>query len=621
MGLINSIKTGSTVHNLGLPYGVCETAAATAAKTVTVNGFSLETGAMVVVTFTQTNSATSPTLNVNSTGAKAISRGDIFSLQLQANKTYIFVYDGTKYQQFGAVNQNAFSAIHADDINITAQNPTDYFYMLSGNNITLEEATGGYGIVISAKDTTYSAATTSAAGLMSAADKTKLNGIATGANAYSLPTASSSTLGGIKVGSNLSISSGTLSVPAATDSTAGVTVVYPAAKCTTYTSDSGTCTPLAVQNAAKKFAITRPSSATENAVVRFSNTTGDIKDSPKVRIEDVTNTKDTSKKASVLVIDAEGGKKMVYGYCTDQVDGTSFIGGVFDASATSYPYASGLAIGGTSGNLLWKGKQVATTDMIPTNTDQKTSSGNTSSKIYLVGATSQTTSGVTTYSHDTAYVGTDGYLYSNSEKVWPRIYSTLVPYGTEIPANADLNTVNYLKVGNYYCGSNATVKTLKNCPLTTYGSDGAGTAGAAFMMTVYSPLLATFDDETTGTWRYRIRKITHYNTGVEYIQYCYVGGTAGAANWTYGDWYVTPLSKFTFNKTSSSTAAIGSSSRPVYVDSRARIQPCDENPKLTVAYGTDYTTFRARNTALYSSTATLPTASTSKNGSVVLIYE
>lgn len=61
--------------------------------------------------------------------------------------------------------------------------------------------------VLSATNTTYSAATTSAAGLMSAADKTKLNGIATGANAYSLPTASASTLGGIKIGTGLSINS------------------------------------------------------------------------------------------------------------------------------------------------------------------------------------------------------------------------------------------------------------------------------------------------------------------------------------------------------------------------------------------------------------------------------
>lgn len=68
-------------------------------------------------------------------------------------------------------------------------------------------------------NTTYAAATTSAAGLMSAADKSKLDGISANANAYSLPTASTSTLGGIKVGSYLSISSGVLSVNAGTAST------------------------------------------------------------------------------------------------------------------------------------------------------------------------------------------------------------------------------------------------------------------------------------------------------------------------------------------------------------------------------------------------------------------
>lgn len=60
-------------------------------------------------------------------------------------------------------------------------------------------------------NTTYSDATTSASGLMSASDKSKLNGIASGANNYSLPTASASTLGGVKVGSGLSISNGVLS--------------------------------------------------------------------------------------------------------------------------------------------------------------------------------------------------------------------------------------------------------------------------------------------------------------------------------------------------------------------------------------------------------------------------
>lgn len=178
-------------------------------------------------------------------------------------------------------------------------------------------------------------------------------------------------------GSNVSITPDatndkiTINVPTASGTVAGATIVYPAASCTTFSSDSGTVTPLAVQKGAELFAITRPpkrntsnpanpgasGTCTTNNIVRWLNTAGDVQDS-KITIEDVTNTKDTSKKAQVITIPAEGGKKMVYGYCTDQTDGTSFIGGVFDASATSYPYASGLAIGGTSGNLLWKGNKV-----------------------------------------------------------------------------------------------------------------------------------------------------------------------------------------------------------------------------------------------------------------------
>lgn len=45
-----------------------------------------------------------------------------------------------------------------------------------------------------------------------AAERTKLSGIAENANKYTLPNATSSTLGGIKVGSNISVSSGTISL-------------------------------------------------------------------------------------------------------------------------------------------------------------------------------------------------------------------------------------------------------------------------------------------------------------------------------------------------------------------------------------------------------------------------
>ena len=74
-----------------------------------------------------------------------------------------------------------------------------------GSNLAIDSSTG----VLSGN---YSAATTSASGLMSSTDKSKLDGIAANANNYSLPTAAAGTLGGVKVGSNLSIdSSGVLS--------------------------------------------------------------------------------------------------------------------------------------------------------------------------------------------------------------------------------------------------------------------------------------------------------------------------------------------------------------------------------------------------------------------------
>ena len=63
-------------------------------------------------------------------------------------------------------------------------------------------------------NTTYGTASQSANGLMSAADKKKLDGISSGANnfTYSLPTASATVLGGVKTGSNITNTSGVLSL-------------------------------------------------------------------------------------------------------------------------------------------------------------------------------------------------------------------------------------------------------------------------------------------------------------------------------------------------------------------------------------------------------------------------
>lgn len=66
-------------------------------------------------------------------------------------------------------------------------------------------------------NTTYSNATTSNAGLMSSADKTKLDGIAAGANKYTLTAATSTALGGVLSGGDITVSStGTVTVNNAT---------------------------------------------------------------------------------------------------------------------------------------------------------------------------------------------------------------------------------------------------------------------------------------------------------------------------------------------------------------------------------------------------------------------
>lgn len=87
-----------------------------------------------------------------------------------------------------------------------------------GGTFTVSQITSNAtGHVTGATDRTVTipntAATTSAAGLMSASDKTKLDGIATGANNYSLPTASSSTLGGVKTTSTVTSTSGLTACP------------------------------------------------------------------------------------------------------------------------------------------------------------------------------------------------------------------------------------------------------------------------------------------------------------------------------------------------------------------------------------------------------------------------
>ena len=82
---------------------------------------------------------------------------------------------------------------------------------------------------------------------------------------------------------------------------------------------------------------------------------GTIKKSKTIKMDASANSDGANLKWGTV-----NSKNPYIGYASDQVDGTFIVGSLLGTD-----YASGLAIGGGSGNLLWKGTKVATTSDIP----------------------------------------------------------------------------------------------------------------------------------------------------------------------------------------------------------------------------------------------------------------
>lgn len=134
-------------------------------------------------------------------------------LALSSNKKVI---DGALYvatdtgSMWLGVAENRLLQINAANLD----KDTTYTIHKSGNTIFFQDSNGTV-TKINDDNTIYDDATDTTAGLMSAADKKKLDSIQEGANKYVLPTASSTTLGGVKVGKNLTIAEdGTLAATA-----------------------------------------------------------------------------------------------------------------------------------------------------------------------------------------------------------------------------------------------------------------------------------------------------------------------------------------------------------------------------------------------------------------------
>ena len=103
----------------GVPYGLCNTPAGTAAKVVSISCYDRESNPYVAVKFTYANTASSPTLNINNIGAAQIITNGSNSAYWEAGATVNFYWDGTYYQV-------ASSPVYASEV--TVGNP-------DGNNV------------------------------------------------------------------------------------------------------------------------------------------------------------------------------------------------------------------------------------------------------------------------------------------------------------------------------------------------------------------------------------------------------------------------------------------------------------------------------------------------------
>jgi len=112
----------SAANQATAQYGTCTTAAATAAKVVTLSNFALFTGATITVAFTNANTVANPTLNVNGTGAKSIRSPANAALTASspynwaANARVQFAYDGTYWRQLSASDAASLGGTAASTI-------------------------------------------------------------------------------------------------------------------------------------------------------------------------------------------------------------------------------------------------------------------------------------------------------------------------------------------------------------------------------------------------------------------------------------------------------------------------------------------------------------------------
>lgn len=125
------------------------------------------------------------------------------------------------------------------------------------------------------------------------------------------------------------------------------------------------------------------------------------------------------------------------GYASDQVDGTFVVGSLLGTN-----YASGLAIGGGSGNLLWKGTKVATTSDIPTVNNGTLTIQKNGTNVATFGANQSTnaTANITVPTKVSELTNDSGYTTNKGTVTQVKVNGTV--YSPDYSGLVDLGTIS-----------------------------------------------------------------------------------------------------------------------------------------------------------------------------------
>ena len=129
---------------LGRGWGTCATAAATSAKVVTLSGFVRNVGAVVGVRFTYANTATSPTLNVNGTGATLIYDGSTGAIPVSGAMvagTHFFQFSGTQWVLLNPASAKIATGSYTGTGTYGSSNPNSLTFPFTPKIVFLSQST------------------------------------------------------------------------------------------------------------------------------------------------------------------------------------------------------------------------------------------------------------------------------------------------------------------------------------------------------------------------------------------------------------------------------------------------------------------------------------------------